>query len=664
MNELENSAASMNAESENVSLSCREAENNECVETSSPALDLAEAADKAEDREEDVCVEKESPALDLAEAADKAEECKEEECAVTESPALDLAEVADEEEEIRGMRRFHQMSKEELLAELKAIVDENRLDSHREVASLKQCFFNIKSNEALEELNNHIEAGNSPSTFTATADESEAEFKRLYTLFKERRLAYIEEQDIKREENLKAKREILANMKEIAEDIDNINLKFPDFQRLQQEFKEIKEVPATSETEIWKEFQNVTEQFYDHLKMNKELRDLDFKKNYEAKTALIEAARALEEEPDTIQAFKEVQSLQNQWRELGPVAKEFRDSIWDDFRSACTVIYKRHQDYFLKRKEEETANETAKIAICEKIEEKAANTSELTSFVAWDAATKEIIDLQKQWKELGYASRKVNNKLFERYRKACDDFFEKKTAYFKQTREEFNENLEKKTRLCERVEELLRTGLDNRKAADEVMRLQTEWKTIGSVPKKFSDKIWQRFTTACNSYFEQRKEVVGKRRQEENANLKVKTALLTRLEELKGNNDRAAVEAALKDIQAEWKAAGHVPFKQRDEVNEKYLEIVREIYSSLRSGRDSRRPSMNVDMSEPAQARRTLTRILTAKKAELQTVENNIGFFNVKSKSGNSMLKDMERKIKTLKKEIEEAEAKLAELDR
>lgn len=600
-----------------------------------------------------------------------------EECAVESSPALDIESVADEQQQSANpesdrdserMREIHNMDKQQLVDTLKEILAENNMEAHREVSALKQAFYAIKSKENLEQLNAFVEEGNSPEAFASLPDELEAQFKALHNEFKEKRLEYLEADEKRRKENLEARNKIVENIKEISTDIDNINTKFPEFQRLQQEFKDIKDIPASAETESWKSFQQAVEKFYDNLKMNKELRDLDFKKNLEAKRQLIDEAKALENNPDTVGAFRQLQELHDKWRELGPVAKEIREEIWDEFKQASTVINKRHQEYFEQRKANELANEQGKTALCEEIEK--IDTSSLKTFAAWDEATKQIIDLQKRWKEFGFASKKANNVLFSRFRKACDDFFQLKTDYFKKTKEEFNENLEKKIALCEKAEALKELN-DVRKAADEVVKLQTEWKKIGTVPRKQSDAVWQRFQAACNFFFDERKRQASARRQEENANLAAKKEVIEKLKAIPRDAERKEVIAQVRELQNEWQKIGFVPFRMKDKLYEDYRKELNAIFDSfdIRESRgrinnfQEQMENMKGDSQKIGRERDRLLRACEGKKSELKTIENNMGFFNVKSSAGNSMLKDMERKIKRLKDEIKEIEEKISLLD-
>lgn len=639
-----------------------------CVETESPAEAISEMTDKVEEAEAaDCCIETESPAEAISEMTDKVE-VEEQVCVEPESPALDLAEVADATEATGNQKRIHDMTKEELLAEMHDILDNDRMNAHREVSALKQAFFNLRAQENNEAFDAFVDAGNDPATYTSPADESEAEFKQLYTEFKEKRAAYLEADENMRRQNLARKQEIVDKLKAISEDIDNINGKFPEFRQLQQDFKDIKEIPAGAENDIWKQFQTVTEQFYDHLKMSKELRDLDFKKNLEAKKELIEEARKLGEVNDPVAAFRSLQSLHEQWREIGPVAKEIRDSLWEEFREVSAVVNRRHQDYFQQRKNEEQANEEGKTKICEELE--AIDVTSLHTFNEWNTMTERVIELQKKWKEYGFASKKMNNALYTRFREACDKFFNDKAEYFQKTKDEFNDNLAKKTALCERAE-ALKDSTDLNKAADEIVKLQAEWKKIGSVPRKVSDAIWQRFQTACNYFFEQRKAAANARRSVENENLDAKRAVIAELKELPLDGDRNEVITKVKELQAKWQEIGFVPFKLKDKIYAEYREVCDALYGAYESKARGQRISkfrervadMKEDNRKVDQERDKLVRALEARKSELKTIENNMGFFNVKSSAGNSMLKEMERKLSRLKEDIKQIEEKISIID-
>lgn len=601
----------------------------------------------------EVCVETSSPADAISEFTDEVEGAE----------ATDTEENAAESTKVN----FFNMTKEELLEAIKAILAENRMDAHKEVSLIKQAFFNLRSKETMDEVNAFVENGGNPQDFSSEVDQAEVEFKNLYADFKSKRAEYLEAIEKTREENLRKKQDILNQLVAISEDIDNVNTRFPEFQQLQQDFKTINDIPASAETEIWKNFQSTVEKFYDHLKMNKELRDLDFKKNLEAKKALIEEAKKLQEESDPVAAFRSLQILHNEWRNVGPVAKELRDSIWDEFKELSTVINKRHQEYFEKRKAEEQINEEEKTKLCEAME--AIDLNALTSFNLWSAETEKVIDLQKKWKEFGFASKKVNNALYSRFRAACDAFFAAKTEYFQKTKEEYAANLAKKVALCEKAEKL-KENPDIHKATAEVVKLQGEWKKIGSVPRKVSDEIWARFQAACNYFFEERKKVNAEKRSEEQANLAAKNDIIAQLKELPLDGERKEVIGKVKELQAAWQNIGFVPFKIKDKIYAEYREICDKLYNTYDS-RESKARMNNFrekvnSMKGGDQAdkeRDKLMRALEGRRNDLKTIENNLGFFNVKSSAGNSLLKEMENKIKRLKEDIAQIEEKIAILN-
>ena len=624
-----------------------EIEKTEAIET---PVEMNPAADAAESS---------SPCTQNSASEDIAPEAVEESVEAEETAVV----AAD-----RDPHRFHSLSKEELRDELKAILERDDMEAHRDVTAIKQAFFSLRSKETLEELNRHIEEGNAPDSFVATPCAVEAEMKDMYAQFKERRAAHIEAEEAFRRENLAKKEAILEQMKAIAGDIDTVNVKFQEFKQLQQDFKAIKEVPATAETEIWKTFQTVGEQFYDHLKMNKELRDLDFKKNLEAKRAIIDSAVKLAEEKDVLAAFRSLQGLHEEWRNIGPVDKEIRDSIWDEFKTASATVNRRHQEYFEQRKAAEQANEEAKTALCEEVE--AIDFSGFKSFNDWNKATDSVIAIQKKWREYGFASRKANTALYARFRKACDDFFAAKTAYFQKTKDEFAANLEKKTRLCEKVE-ALRDSSDLQAAMAEVVKLQNEWKTIGSVPRKQSDALWERFTSACNYFFDKRKEQSKERRKEEAANMEAKKGIIAALAELPKDGDRREVIGRVKELQEQWNSIGFVPFKMKDKLYAEYREQCDALYNAYNS-RESRQRMENFsnrvneikgDGQKVRSERDRLVRALDSRRNDLNTIENNMGFFNVKSSAGSSLVKEMENRIKRLKDDIRELEEKIAMLD-
>ena len=601
-------------------------------------------------------------------------ESKDDACSVDSSPSLDLAEVADKEmeeedaEEKAAEKSYHQMTKEELIDALKKIVNDNELERHKEVTAIKQSYYSILNKEREKEQEEFIAAGNDVSAFSFTPDASEEEFKNLLSEFKEKRNVFLEEREEIRKKNLEAKYKIIDQIKNISEDIDTINQQFPTFQQLQLDFKAAGDIPQGSEIELWKNYQQAVEQFYDRLKVNKELRDLDFKKNLELKTQLIEKAESLASLPDVLEAFRTLQGLHEQWREIGPVARDVREEMWNRFKEASTVVNKRHQDFFQDKKENEQANEKAKTELCEKAE--AIDFSNFKSYAQWDEATKAILELQAAWKELGFASRKVNNALFARFRSACDNFFTAKAEYFKKTKEESRDNLAKKEALCEKAEALA-TDYNKKGALDEMQALQKEWKEIGVVRRKQGDEVWKRFCAALDEFYGNRKKLFSGKKAEENANLKVKQQIIEKLKNISEDEEREDVIDTIRDLQKEWQETGHVPFKDKDEVNKAYRQELDRIFGAfdIKETRQRVRRYENElkkfagEEGRMGRERDKLVRALEARLAEAKTIENNLGFFNVKSNAGNSMVKEMEKKIQKLKAEAEEIKEKITLLD-
>lgn len=576
--------------------------------------------------------------------------------------------VADTTMVTESAKNVHAMSKEELLAELRSIVEESRVNAHREVMTIKQALFALRQREINDEMNEFVEAGNAPELFSANVDAIEVEAKELINKFRTMRLAFLEAEEKRLEENLATKIELLKEMQTIAEDADNVGANYNRFQELQQSFRDIKGVTPSAESDIWKQFQAVVEKFYDTLKINKELRDLDFKKNLEIKRRIIADAEALQDETDVVEAGRKLQHLHAEWREIGPVVKELRDEIWEQFKAASSVINRRHQDFFEQRKAEEKRNEDAKTALCEEIA--SINTEELKTFAAWDEATEKIKKLQAQWKELGFAARKVNNELFAKFRAACDAFFAAKAEHMQTARETFQANLEKKTRLCERAEEIAAAG-DSKKNFEEIQKLQAEWRTIGSVGKKYSDAIWERFTTACNKFFALRKEQYAARHAEETANLEAKREIIEKIKAIPHDIDRREGLRQVKELQSAWDAAGFVPFKHKDQIQSEYRAACDAIYAAFNASRSRERrqhfegqlSNIKDDSRKLGSERDRIVRQIENKTQELKTYANNLGFFNVKTSAGNSMLKEMERKMSRIEEEIKELKEKLSMVD-
>ena len=623
---------------------------NEAQQNVNEEVTVEEPAAEAAPAQEPVAEEPAAPAPE-AEEKPAEEPAPEEPKAEEKSPRLALAGK----------------TKAELVALLRDVAERPIEEVRDDVAAIKAAFFALRREETAREKEAFLANGNDEADFTAKEDPDENDLKELLNVLKERRTEFNAALEATREANLEKKRQIITLINEIANDPDNINRQFNRVKQLQQDFKDAGEVPPTADTEVWKEFQRATERFYDVLKMNKELRDYDFKKNLELKQQLCEEAEALDEETDIVQAFKKLQDLHIKWREIGPVAKELREELWARFKAASGVMNKKYQAVFEDRKAKEKENAAAKTVLCEKIEQ--ISTDGLKSFAQWDNATKQIIELQAEWKKLGYAAHKANTALFARFRKACDEFFAKKAEYFKTMKEELSANLTKKEALCERAEALM-DSTDWKEASEQFIELQKEWKTIGAVAKKHSEAVWKRFIAACDHFFEEKKKQTRGVRTAEHENLKAKKEIIATL---KTTIEEAAEGAAqtVRDLMEKWQGIGHVPFKEKDKVFAQYRELIDKAYETLemrgtRTARDSSAPRGN---RQGGQGERTLSerdrlvRNYEQKVGELKTFENNLGFFNAQSKSGNSLLQEMEKRIALLKDEIAQLEQKIKELD-
>jgi hypothetical protein len=562
---------------------------------------------------------------------------------------------------------YSSLSKEQLVEQLEKLMAMPVESVKERVAQIKGAFFALRKEEIGKEKAAFVESGNDEEAFVAQEDEVELKIKELLAEFKEKRAEFNAEQEAVKQANLDKKNKIIEEIKTISQDTDNINRQFAHVQQLQQEFKAIGEVPSTSTTEVWKAYQSAIENFYDLLKINKELRDYDFKKNLEIKQQLCEQAEALDEETDVIAAFKTLQALHDKWRETGPVAKEIREQVWARFKAASAVINKKHQAFFEERKASEKENADAKTALCEEIEK--IDTEGLKTYAAWDEATKQIIGLQEQWKKLGFASRKVNTSLYNRFRKSCDDFFAKKAAFFKSMKEELASNLAKKTELCEKAE-ALKDSTDWKETSDALIALQKEWKTIGPVVKRHSDAVWKRFITACDYFFEQKKKQTSSQRSVEHENLKAKKELIAQVNAiLESDEDSQEAPQKIRDLMSKWQSIGHVPFKEKDKIYAAYKEAIDKAFEkfdmkAIRSRLSNFENTMSQSGSDKVyHEREKLVRAFEQKCNELKTYENNMGFFNATSKSGNSIVKEMERKIANLKDEIALLEQKIKIID-
>ena len=562
-------------------------------------------------------------------------------------------------------------SREQIIERIKALLEMPVEEVKDEIDALKQLYYKQRKNEIEEAHRKYDEkTDGEKGEFQIPFDSLEDTLKGLLNVFKEKKAAYIEAIEKEKEENLARKHAILDEIKGYLQDPDNIGKYYNDFKERQQAFKEIVNVPASAVSELWKNFQTYSENFYDLLKIHKELRDYDFKKNLEQKTALCDAAEALLANDDVVAAFKQLQLLHDEWRGIGPVAKELREDLWNRFKDASTEVNKRYQSFFEARKEVERKNEEAKIALCEEIE--SMDLSLLTSFAQWDDATKQVLDLQGKWKTLGFASRKMNNQLFERFRKSCDEFFAKKAEYFKAVKERMAENLEKKKALCEKAE-ALKDSTDWKATADILVALQKEWKTIGPVAKKHSDAIWKRFVTACDYFFAQKNEQLVSTRQVEQENLENKRGIIAKLKEIDESMDSTEAVKIVRDLMAQWNSIGHVPFKEKDKIYKEYQSLLDTLFSRLNMNENRNRLSnfsatvqqmADTNHDKLYRERERLLRMYEQKKGELKTYENNIGFLNISSKKSGGLLKEMERKMQKIREDMQLIEQKVQLIDK
>ena len=602
--------------------------------------------------------------LDVPQEVEKEKEMPANDANLVEETEKETQQIATKEERVDYMS----LTKEELVDALAGLLEKPLDDIKDEVAAIKHAFYSIRKTELEAEKAAFVERGNEESAFAPMYNESENRLKELLAKYKELRAAQLEAQEAAMQENLNKKRAIIEELGKIVDDPDNINKQYQRFQQLQQDFKTIGAVPPADDKALWKEFQAATEKFYDLWKINKELRDYDFKKNLEIKQGLCEDAEALAEEKDVIAAFKKLQLLHDKWRETGPVVKELREDIWKRFKEASTVVNKKHQAYFEERKGKEKENEVAKTAICEEAE--AIDINSLATYASWDEATKKIIDLQARWKTLGFASKKVNNELFARFRKPCDLFFAEKAAFFKRMKEESAANLAKKHELCEKAE-ALKDSMDWKKTAAALTALQKEWKTIGPVSKKSGDAVWKRFIAACDYFFENKNKNISDARQAEHENLKAKKEIIEKLKNIDDSLSKEEIKNQLKELSATYQQIGHVPYKEKDKVYEAYKTALNEAYDRFDLNESKMRIAdfasdineISSDKNKLYREREKLVRMYEQKKNEIKTYENNLGFFNVTSKSGGNVLKEMEKRIEKGKEELLALEKKIEMID-
>ena len=589
----------------------------------------------------------------LPEEAGKLEETKK----PVETPEIDAtADVeANDTAEADAAIAAGKLTKEEILAKLTELVETSVETSRGEVEALKQAYYKIRRNEVEELKKVFIADGGEEKDFTAPADETENKIKDLLTSYKEKRAAILAEEERVKAANYALKLQLIDQLKELCESQDDFNKLYNSFKDIQQRWKEVKAVPQEHVNELWKNYQIYTEKFYDIIKINNQFRDYDFKKNLELKTALCETVEKLGNEPDVISAFHQLQKLHQQWREIGPVAKELREDLWARFKAASTVINKRHQEHFEKLKAKEQENLDAKTVICEQIE--AIDFSALKSFKDWEEKNKEVIGLQEKWKTIGFAPKKYNVKIFERFRAACDEFFKRKAEFFKSIKESMAGNLEKKKALCEKAE-ALKESTDWKATADILSKLQKEWKTIGPVPKKYSDAVWKRFIAACDYFFEQKNKATSSQRSVEQENMVQKKAIIEKLNAIDAQETpEEDAGNAIRELMKEWNGIGHVPFKEKDKLYKQYHGVIDKLFDKLNlSASQKKLSNFKSTISKEGnlyREREKLVRAYENMKNEIQTYENNLGFLTSSSKKGSSLVTEMNRKVEKLKADLE-----------
>ena len=555
-------------------------------------------------------------------------------------------------------------SKEEVIARLQEINQQEELADKNELDALKQTFYRLRNIEVENARKAFEENGGNPETFTSPKDEFEIQFKEIMGSIKEKRNAAKAEEEQEKQDNLEKKLAIIERMKELADSPEDANKAYNEFKKLQAEWNEIKNIPIAKANELWKSYQLQSEKFYDLIKLNNEFREYDFKKNLEIKVHLCEAAEKLAEEEDVISAFHQLQKLHQEFREAGPVAKEQREEIWNRFKAASTIVNRRHQQHFEDIKEKEQRNLDEKTVICEIVE--SMEYDKMTTFQDWHDKTEEILALQTKWKTIGFAPQKMNTKIFERFRAACDDFFRRKTEHFKSLKGNMNANLEKKKQMCEKAESL-KDSTDWKTTADILTKLQKEWKEVGPISKKHSEAIWKRFVSACDYFFEQKSKAESVHRSAEQENLEKKKAIIEKLNKINEEDSSDKNGNVIRDLMKEWNSIGHVPFKEKDKIYKQYRSIVDNLFkkqnlSASKKKLSNFKSTINKE-TNLYREREKLVRAYENMKNEIKTYENNIGFLTSSSKKGNNLVSEMNRKIEKLKADLELITQKIAVID-
>lgn len=578
-----------------------------------------------------------------------------------------------EESKSTSIVDYSQLTKAQMIVRLENLIKEPIEKVKKEIEVLKQSFYKLHNQEEEVKFKAYLDAGGIREEYVQEEDSLETMLKNLLSVYREKKAQLLQEQELMREKMQNARLAILDKMKELTENTDDLNKSYNDFKKIQQEWNDLKEQSHAISNEIWKSYQHYVEKFYDYVKINNEFRDYDFKKNLEIKTALCEAVENLDQEEDVISAFHQLQKFHQDWKETGPVAKELREELWQRFKTASTVINKKHQAYYDELRQAEAKNLEAKEIICQRME--AIDCESLKTIKDWEAKAQEVIGMQEEWKSIGFAPRKNSQKIYERFRAACDAFFKRKSEFYKEIKGEMARNLEKKIALCEKAE-ALKDSTDWKAATDVFVKLQKEWKTIGAVSRKSSEQVWKRFSQACDSFFERKNAVFSTQKVEEQENLKKKREIIENIRNLDKELPQNEAIEQMRQWTREWNAVGFVPFKDKDKLYKEYYAVVDEQYARLNVDEANRKldnykksiSELNAGNQSDNKLYRERERLMRAyenMKSELQTCENNIGFFSIsgKNKKGTGLLKDLERKIEKLKEDIDLVVKKIALID-
>jgi hypothetical protein len=633
----------------------------EATEVEQPEAEAAaEQAAPAEPIAEEAPVAEEAPAAEETEAAEPVA-AEEEPVAQDEEMPEPMADEQDEE----SKKYSNYQTKEEIIARLKEIVEGEDEISRQEVEALKSNFYRIQKQQSEDAYKAYIDGGGDPDAYMPAPNTDEVAFKDYMAAIREKRAAQHEAEVQTLEDNYAKKLTIIEKIKEILATPDEVNKSYNDFKALQQQWNEIKSVPAEKATDLWKTYQLHVEQFYDTLKLNNEFRAYDFKKNLELKTALCERAEKLQEEEDVVSASRKLQQLHQEFREIGPVERDLREGIWNRFKAASTIINKRHQEYFESRKAQELENLEKKSAICDQVE--GFELDSLKTFADWNAISDKIIALQAEWKTIGFAPQKMNVKIFERFRAACDNFFTRKAEFFKSVRDSLNNNLKLKEELVAQAE-ALKDSTAWKETTDAIIALQKKWKEIGTVPKKFSDDVWNRFNAACDAFFEAKKAANSSQRSEQNENLQKKQAIIDELAAIDPVTEEGDYRPKLRKAQEDWNNIGHVPYKVKEDIYKAFRAQMDRLYGALSERASRNRVSRfrdEVRSGDGNKIRERLLRQYDILKNEIKTYENNLGFLSLssKSKSGNALVEELNRKVDKLRADLEEIRQKIAALD-